>query len=166
MSAEQISVTTAGLLCCMQTSELAVETLAEPGTREWWTHQLDVIIRLGCYPAALAECTELLDALCHRKGLDTATPMETGAQIVALVERSLSTLGDPKGNPRIRAARLLLGLDPHSRGLPLKDRRERARREIVIRRSDGERPVALATWLRRYEPQLRTDLAWQLLHEP
>ena len=162
LCAEPFSVAIAALSCCAQTGEAVVETLAEPGTRDWWTHQLDVIIRLGCYPAALAECTELFDAP-QIRSWGFREVVEQAIISTLVIDAAVSELGDPELNPRVRAARVLFGLDMASRGLLLKTRRSLAAQLILVEGADGPRSITVATWLRRYEPQLLADLSWCLM---
>lgn len=162
-SAERIAGVAIALMSCQRrTGEGVVETLPEPGTREWWEHQLDVIIRLGCYPAALAGFAGLVGA---PEIVARATPngeRELAQITVDVISDAMNELGDPLTNPRVRAGRILLGLDPSVRGLPLKDRRFAAARQITVRRADGDRAISVETWLRNYEQRLRYDLSWQL----
>ena len=133
----------------------------KPGSREWWETKLDEIAKVGCYPPALMEVPDLFDA----PSLSNVGAARAQAiQATALVETAVRKLGDPETNPRVRAAIRWLGLDPATRGLPLKDRRRAAAATIQIDGADGVRSIAVATWRRNYEPDLRRDLGWLLAH--
>ena len=134
----------------------------QPGSRAWWETKLDEIIKVGAYPPALMEVPGLFDAPQIRKQARSDSSEDLARAAVEVLLRAVLMLGDRTYNPIVRAALKHLGLDPTTRGLPLKDRRCAAADEIRVRGADGERAIAVSTWRRNYEPQVRRDLAWAL----
>lgn len=117
---------------------------------------LEQVLRGGLRPAWLVHCPEMLKLVAEASGLDE----DVYGQAI-LLEDALRTAIHRLGNGAYgRAAAVLLGADPLTRGLLLKDRRRLAASEL---------DVLPSTFRKSYEESILDDVAveiWRDLRRP
>lgn len=129
---------------------------------DWLLAQQPTLLKLGVMASRLVEATEMLRWLEAKFGLHDLEEEELAERLTGLMIDVLWSLGDGL-NPCGTASRVLYGADPSAVGLPLRLRRVRAARQIVLERADGPpKPLTVETWLRNWEPLIRHDVAWSL----
>lgn len=112
---------------------------------------LRTALRVGVRPGHLAECTQLLTLEQVRARADNpAEPDSLSYALEAVLLDAIDALGD---GPWGRAARLLLGTIPDTRGRPLKDRRRLAAEQLDLLPS---------TFRHNYEHELLIDIAAEI----
>ncbi len=117
-------------------------------TPERLMFELKTVVRAGCRPAKLTANVLKLSALTSFLGTTCSEDRWALAiHICRLVQEALEELGSGAYG---RAARLLFGVDPKSRGLLLGRRRLEAALELQ---------VEVATFVRHWEPSILQDLA-------
>jgi len=115
-------------------------------------HGLEVVLQGGARPAWLIHCQELLE-LRHVRG-EAGSSSDDPYVCALIIERLLVAATTAMGDgPVGRACRLLLGVNPGSRGRPLKDRRRLAAAELDILPS---------TFRKNYEDAILDDLAFEV----
>jgi len=113
---------------------------------------VEAVLKHGVRPARLLEIPALLQLACVRqRTTGEASPLALAFAAEGVLREAADALG---GGPYGQAARLLLGLDEESRGLPLKTRRRLAADEL---------DVLPSTFRKLYEDAVLQDVAAELL---
>jgi hypothetical protein len=112
---------------------------------------LKQVLRGGIRPAKLLHCPELLElAVASTPVPEDADPYSAAIALENILRTALARLG---AGPEGRAAQLLFGAVPETRGRLLKDRRRLAAQEL---------DVLPSTFRRNYENDILRDLAMEV----
>jgi hypothetical protein len=125
--------------------------MRRPDSIEAIAQALRPALRYGASPYGLRQCDELLALECvQQRARDNHDQDAVAYAAEAVLIDALEALGD---GPYGRAARLLFGVTPDTRGQPLKDRRRLAAYELDLLPS---------TFRRRREAQVIYDIAAEI----